>query len=80
MTTHIDRRNFLKKSAMGLTGVLVLPAFLKLQGNDALATVKNVNSIKDYYDRFNVTEEMLAKVMSEALSRGGDYCDLFFQH
>lgn len=80
MTNHIDRRNFLKKSAIGLTGALILPAFLNLQAKDAYKTIKNVNSIKEYYDRFGVTEEMLAKIMNIALSRGGDYCDLFFQH
>ncbi|RQV96822.1 MAG: TldD/PmbA family protein [Calditrichaeota bacterium] len=36
--------------------------------------------LKWYYDHFGVEETMLRDVMSEALSRGGDYCDLFFQH
>lgn len=80
MTTFLNRRDFLKKSSIGLAGVLVLPSFLKIHSTNAYSTLNNMKSIKDYYDRFNVTEEMLSKVMSEALSKGGDYCDLFFQH
>lgn len=80
MATKIDRRDFLKRSSIGLAGIVLLPSFLRSNPSDAYSTIKNVNSLKDYYDRFNVTEEMLSKVMGEALSRGGDYCDLFFQH
>ncbi|OQX08847.1 MAG: peptidase U62 [Desulfobacteraceae bacterium IS3] len=37
-------------------------------------------NLSDYYTRFGVDEKIIAEVMSEALSYGGDYCDLFFQH
>jgi TldD protein len=33
-----------------------------------------------YFDRFGVTERMLREALSAALSRGGDYADVFFQH
>ncbi|RME25819.1 MAG: TldD/PmbA family protein [Deltaproteobacteria bacterium] len=33
-----------------------------------------------FEDRFGVTRELLRKVMAAALSRGGDDCDLFFEH
>ena len=33
-----------------------------------------------YFDRFGVTERMLRDALSAALSRGGDFADLFFQH
>jgi len=36
--------------------------------------------MKSYFDLFGVTEEMAEKIMSEALSSGGHYCDLFFQY
>jgi TldD protein len=31
-------------------------------------------------DRFGVTERMIAQTLAAALSRGGDFADLFFQH
>ncbi|MBN2028961.1 TldD/PmbA family protein [bacterium] len=37
-------------------------------------------TIGDYYDHFEVNAKLIHDVMSTALSRGGDYCDLFFQH
>ncbi len=33
-----------------------------------------------YYDWFGVDEAMLSKVLSEALGRGADYADLYFEH
>lgn len=36
--------------------------------------------MENYYERFGVTESIISELMSEALSKGGDYCDIFFQH
>ncbi len=33
-----------------------------------------------YFSRFGVDEEMIREALAAALSRGGDYADLFFQH
>jgi TldD protein len=33
-----------------------------------------------YFARFGVTEAMIAQALGAALSRGGDYADVFFQH
>jgi len=33
-----------------------------------------------YFDRFGVTERVLREALAAALSRGGDFADLFFQH
>src|SRR4030042_197317 len=33
-----------------------------------------------YFARFGVTELMIAETLGAALSRGGDYADVFFQH
>lgn len=80
MGSKISRRKFLIDGAKGAAAIAFLPSFLKFNPDNAYSTVKDIGSLKDYYDRFGVTEEILSKVMSEALSRGGDYCDLFFQH
>ena len=36
--------------------------------------------MNSYFETFNVTEQDLEKVTTAALSRGGDYCDLYFEH
>ncbi|MBM7114986.1 TldD/PmbA family protein [Archangium primigenium] len=33
-----------------------------------------------YFSRFGITEGLIRETLAAALSRGGDYCDLFFQH
>lgn len=37
-------------------------------------------TVTDYMNHFGVSDEMIGEVMRTALSKGGDYCDLFFQH
>ena len=37
-------------------------------------------NLQEYYTRFSADEKLIADIMSEALSQGGDYCDLFFQY
>lgn len=39
-----------------------------------------MTDINDILQHFSVTRENLSKVISEALSKGGDYADLFFEH
>ncbi|MBN1480117.1 TldD/PmbA family protein [candidate division KSB1 bacterium] len=37
-------------------------------------------TLQDYLEHFTVTKADIDAVMNEALSRGGDYCDVYFQH
>lgn len=37
-------------------------------------------TINDYYNHFGVTPRLLNDIIAEALSHGGDYCDLYFEH
>jgi len=37
-------------------------------------------NLNDYLNHFKVSEEIIRQTMAEALSKGGDYCDIFFQH
>jgi len=39
-----------------------------------------INNINDILQHFSVTREDLLKIITEALSKGGDYADLFFEH
>jgi len=37
-------------------------------------------TVTDYMNHFGVDEKIIRDVMATALSKGGDYCDVFFQH
>ena len=79
--TKIDRRKFVKQGTAGLVGATILPSFLTLNPEKAMALGDHSTAaLTDYYERFGVTENMMREVMQEALSKGGDYCDLYFQH
>jgi TldD protein len=39
-----------------------------------------MSSTIGYFTRFGVDEQLVARTLAVALSRGGDYADLFFQH
>lgn len=82
-----SRRNFLVGSAGGL-GMLVIPAFLTRTGNlfaspaagDLSGGVaKNLNSTY-FADQFGIDEGLIRKAIRAALSRGGEFADLHFQH
>lgn len=81
MKGKLTRRDFLDKSIKTAAVVGMVPAFLKSDPMRAFA-MNGVSGMseKNYYDRFGVNESMVREVMNEALSKGGDYCDVFFQH
>ncbi len=81
MSSRISRRSFLEKGSKGLVAVSAIPYFLQGKLDKAFAGPENLAmNLKSYYDHFGVEESLLREVMAEALSRGGDYCDVFFQH
>jgi len=71
----INRRNFIKTGGAAVAGTMVLPPLLKSCQNLQISP-----DVKSYLDHFEVTPEMLQKVIAEAMSKGGDYADLFFEH
>ena len=77
----ISRRKFLKNGAVGVAGAAMVPYFLTSDLDKAFAMESPKDlTLNDYYQRFGVDEKIIREVMSEALSKGGDYCDLYFQH
>ncbi|MFW6371728.1 MAG: TldD/PmbA family protein [Bacteroidota bacterium] len=70
-----DRRNFIKTSGAAVTGGIVLPPFLQ-----SFQNVQISGNVKNYLDHFEVSAEMLQSIVSAAMSKGGDYADLFFEH
>lgn len=81
MKNEIDRRKFVKQGAAGLAGLTLVPSFLSLNMKKTFAAADSSQlGLSDYFERFEVNENIIREVMTEALSKGGDYCDLYFQH
>jgi TldD protein len=78
---RISRRTFLTTSSKGLVAVAVIPAFLGPAADRVLAALAPKHmALADYYAHFGVDEKTIRRVMNQALSQGGDYCDLYFEH
>lgn len=71
----VNRRNFIKTSGMVAAGSVILPPFMQSCQNTEIS-----GTVKSYLDHFEVSAEMLQKVIATAMSKGGDYADLFFEH
>jgi TldD protein len=73
----MGRRRFTKMSA----GTLIAASAADLLGCAAGQPLPGgATSGIGYFARFGVTEALIADALSAALSRGGDYADVFFQH
>jgi TldD protein len=70
-----DRRTFIKTSGTAVAGGMILPPFLQSFHNVQISA-----NVKNYLDHFEVTQPILQKVIAEAMSKGGDYADIFFEH
>ena len=76
----ITRRVFLRAGASGIA-LASIPAVFRLNPLAAFASPAGGKSnLADYYRHFGVDEGVIRKVMAAALEKGGDYCDIFFQH
>ncbi len=72
--TNMSRRSFIKTGATAIAGTFAASSFLP-KGWPALADEKSGG----YFEKeFGVSDELCRKVLSEALSKGGDFADLFF--
>jgi len=77
---EMSRRKFIKTGAAGIALVSV-PMFFKLNPLAAFAgPAGQQRNLKDYYAHFGVDEKTIRDVIAAALDKGGDYCDIFFQH
>lgn len=71
----LTRRSFIQTGGAAVAGTMVLPPLLKSCQNLQISP-----DVKSYLDHFEVTPQMLQKVIAAAMSKGGDYADLFFEH
>ena len=69
------RRDFIKISGITAAGSLMAPSLLQSCKGSALSA-----GFSNYLDHFEVTPELLKKVVKTAMSKGGDYADLYFEH
>ncbi|MEE9555487.1 MAG: TldD/PmbA family protein [candidate division Zixibacteria bacterium] len=77
---EITRRSFLKAGAGGVV-IASIPGIFRLNPLAAFASpAAGKGSLADYYEHFGVDEAVIRQVMAAALEKGGDYCDIFFQH
>ncbi len=73
----LTRRSFIKTTAAG-TGAIAMVNFLpgcliNSQGSDAL--------IQGYFEsEFGISDALCQKTLDKALSKGGDFADLYFEH
>ena len=76
---RITRRKFLEIGAKGAV-LASIPAIFKSNPAAAFITPQLDSKIGSYYEHFGVDETIIHDVIATALARGGDYCDVFFQH
>ena len=76
----ISRRKFITTSAKG-AALVSIPLLFRANPLAALGgPMSESGRLGDYYSRFGVDENSIRKVMAAGMSKGGDYCDLYFQH
>ena len=76
----LSRRDFMRKGCSGLA-VLSVPFVFRADPLKAFANAPTgALPLDGYYKMFGVDEVLIRRIMGVALSKGGDYCDLFFQN
>ena len=71
----LNRRNFIKTGSAVVAGSVILPPFMQSCQNIQIS-----ESVKNYLEYFEVSAEILQKVVSTAIRQGGNYADLFFEN
>ena len=77
--SKMTRRKFIKTGAAGLA-LASIPGIFRANPLMAFATPAGEKKLGDYFEHFGVNESIIRDVMSAALEKGGDYCDVYFQH
>jgi len=81
MNSNLTRRNFLARGSKGLIAAGMIPYFLKSMPDMAFAMpAPEKMGLNEYLEHFKVNESLINEMMTEALNKGGDYCDVYFQH
>ncbi len=77
---EMSRRKFLKTGSKGIA-LATIPIIFRANPLAAIMAPSGGGAgLKDYYEHFGVDESVINQVMAAALEKGGDFCDLYFQH
>lgn len=71
----ISRRSFLKTSAAAAGAAIAAPVL-----SGSLFSLARADSAGYFEREFGISDGLCRKVLSEALSKGGDFAELFFEH
>jgi len=72
---NFKRREFIKISGITAAGSMIIPPIF----NSCKGTMLSDNA-ESYLNHFEVSRELMQKVISAAMEKGGDYADLYFEH
>ncbi len=71
----VDRRSFLKASALAGGAIIAAPIL-----SDGWLTFAGTETAGYFEKEFGVTDALCKRVLGKALSKGGDFADLYFEH
>jgi len=71
----ISRRSFIKTTASAAAVTIATPLLPR-----GLYSLARADTTGYFENEFGITDSLCQKVLAEALSRGGDFADLFFEH
>jgi TldD protein len=72
---RIDRRAFLKATTAAGGAIIAAPVLF-----DGWLTFAGTEKAGYFEKEFGITDALCKKVLAEALSKGGDFADLYFEH
>ena len=72
---RIDRRTFLKAGTAAGRSVIAAPVLF-----DGWLTFAGAENAGYFEKEFGITDSLCKKVLAKALSKGGDFADLYFEH
>ncbi|MBU8934364.1 MAG: TldD/PmbA family protein [candidate division Zixibacteria bacterium] len=76
----MTRRDFVRVGAQGLA-LAAIPVVFRVNPAAAFSVPAGGDTrLSTFLDHFSVSETDIRQVMGVALERGGDFCDLFFEH
>jgi TldD protein len=71
----ISRRSFIKTTASAAAVTIATPLLPR-----GLYSLARADTTGYFENEFGITDSMCQKVLAEALSKGGDFADLYFEH
>lgn len=72
---NYNRREFIKISGITAAGTMIIPPFL-----NSCTGVRLSDNAGSYLGHFEVSTDVLQKVIAAAMDKGADYADLYFEH